>query len=81
MAIYPLIIKIRPKALISSYGGKNKKFILNTEILEGHTLWRGLEFDLTEEQLDALESITRDIKTSLFKKIYGKMVNLYGLRE
>jgi len=79
--IYPLIIKIRPKALISSYGGRNKKFVLNTEILEGNTLWRGSELDITEEQLDVLEPLINTLKSLPYKKIYGKLVNLYGLRE
>jgi hypothetical protein len=81
IVIYPLIVKIRPKALISSYGGENKKFVLNTEILEGHTLWRGSELDVTEEHLDVLEALTTTLKYSAYKKVYGKLVSLYGLRE
>ena len=81
--LYPLIIKVRPRAIISSYGGRNKKFILNTDILEGHILWRGEEQDLTEEQLDALEPILKETsksKIGRLRKIYGRMVGLYGLR-
>ncbi|WP_448579740.1 hypothetical protein [Thermosphaera sp.] len=81
VVIYPLIVKIRPKALISSYGGKKKKFVLNTEILEGHTLWRGSELDITEEHLDALEPLTNTFKSFSYKKVYGTLVKLYGLRE
>lgn len=81
VVIYPLIVKIRPKALISSYGGRNKKFVLNTEVLEGHSLWRGSELDITEEHLDMLESLTTTLKSSAYKRIYGKLVSFYGLRE
>jgi len=79
VVIYPLIVKIRPKALVSSYGDRKKKFVLNTEILEGHTLWRGSELDITEEHLDVLEPLTNTFKSSLYKKVYGTLVNLYGL--
>lgn len=81
--LYPLIIKIRPRAIISSYGGKNKKFILNTDLLEGHLLWKGEEHDLTEEQLDALEPVLKEIdksKIGRLKKLYSRVVSLYGLR-
>jgi len=81
--LYPLLIKIRPRAIISSYGGKNKKFVLNTDLLEGHILWRGEEHDLTEEQLDALKPILREInksKIGRLRKLYSRVVNLYGLR-
>ena len=81
--LYPLIIKVRPRAIISSYGGGRKKFVLNTDILEGHILWRGEEQDLTEEQLDALEPILKETsksKIGRLRKIYGRMVGLYGLR-
>jgi len=79
--IYPLTVKIRPKALISSYGGRKKKFVLNTEALEGHTLWRGSELDITEEHLDVLEPLTANAKSLLYKRVYGTLVSIYGLRE
>ncbi len=81
--LYPLIIKVRPRALISTYGGRNKKFVLNTDLLEGHILWRGEESDLTEEQLDALKPILREMgksKIGQLRKIYSRLVGLYGLR-
>ena len=81
--LYPLEVKIRPRALISSYGGRNKKFILNTEVIEGHLLWRGNEHDLTEEQLDALEPLLEELsktKIGRQRKIYNRVVSLYGLR-
>lgn len=81
--LYPLIIKVRPRALISAYGGQNKKFILNTDLLIGHVLWRGEESDLTEEQLDALKPILRDTdksKIGRLRKVYERLVSLYGLR-
>jgi hypothetical protein len=81
--LYPLIIKVRPRALISTYGGRNKKFVLNTDLLEGHVLWRGEESDLTEEQLDALKPILREIgksKIGQLRKLYSRLVSLYGLR-
>ncbi len=81
--LYPLIIKVRPRALISTYGGRNKKFVLNTDLLEGHVLWRGEESDLTEEQLDALKPILREIgknKIGQLRKLYNRLVSLYGLR-
>lgn len=81
--LYPLEVKIRPRALISSYGGGKKKFILNTEVIEGHLLWRGSEHDLTEEQLDALEPLLEElskIKIKSQRKIYSRVVGLYGLR-
>jgi len=82
--LYPLIIKVRPRALISTYGGrKSKKFVLNTDLLEGHVLWRGEESDLTEEQLDALKPILREIgksKIGQLRKLYSRLVSLYGLR-
>ena len=81
--LYPLIIKIRPRAIISSYGGKNKKFVLNTDLLEGHFLWRGEEHDLTEEQLDALEPVLKEIdksKIRQLRKLYSEVVSLYGLQ-
>jgi len=81
VVIYPLIVKIRPKALISSYGGKRKKFVLNTETLEGHTLWRGSELDITEEHLDALEPLMGKLKYPLHEKVYRTLVSVYGLRE
>ena len=81
--LYPLEVKIRPQAIISSYGGRNKKFILNTDIIEGHTLWKGDNHDLTEEQLDALEPLLEGLsktKIGRIRKIYNRMVALYGLR-
>ena len=81
--LYPLLVKIRPRAIISSYGGKNKKFVLNTDLLEGYLLWKGKEHDLTEEQLDALEPILREIgksKIRQLRKLYSRVVGLYGLR-
>ncbi len=81
--LYPLLVKIRPRAIISSYGGKNKKFVLNTDLLEGYLLWKGEEHDLTEEQLDALEPILREIgksKIGQLRKLYSRVVGLYGLR-
>ena len=83
VVLYPLEVKLRPRAIISSYGGRNKKFVLNTDILEGHVLWKGGENDLTEEQLDALEPLLEELdKTKIkhLKKIYTRVVNLYGLR-
>lgn len=80
--LYPLIIKIRPRAIISSYGGKNKKFVLNTDLFEGHVLWRGEEHDLTEEHLDTLKPLLAKIsksKIGQLRKLYSRMVNLYGL--
>lgn len=81
--LYPLVIKVRPKAIISSYGGRNKKFVLNTDLLEGHVLWRGEEHDLTEEHLDALKPLLVEISKSKIKrlrKLYSRVVNLYGLQ-
>ncbi|OWJ54731.1 hypothetical protein [Pyrodictium delaneyi] len=81
--LYPLLVKIRPRAIISSYGGRNKKFVLNTDLLEGHLLWKGEEHDLTEEQLDALRPILREIDKSNIgelRKLYSRVVGLYGLR-
>lgn len=81
--LYPLIVKIRPRAIISSYGGKNKKFVLNTDLFEGHILWKGEEHDLTEEQLDTLGPILREVgksKIGQLRKLYSRMVSLYGLR-
>lgn len=81
--LYPLLVKIRPRAIISSYGGKNKKFVLNTDLLEGHLLWKGEEHDLTEEQLDALKPILKEIdksKIGQLRKLYSRVVGLYGLR-
>ncbi len=79
--LYPLEIKIRPRAIVSSYGEKNKKFVLNTDLLEGYILWKGKELELTEEQLDALEPILKDIKNiRQVVESYNKVVSLYGLR-
>lgn len=81
--LYPLIIKVRPRAIISSYGGRNKKFVLNTDLLEGHILWRGEEHDLTEEHLDALKPLLVEIsksKIEQLRKLYSRVVDLYGLR-
>lgn len=81
--LYPLLVKVRPRAIISSYGGKNKKFVLNTDLLEGHLLWKGEEHDLTDEQLDALKPILREIdksKIGQLRKLYSRVVGLYGLR-
>jgi len=81
--LYPLLVKVRPRAIISSYGGKNKKFVLNTDLLEGHLLWKGEEHDLTDEQLDALKPTLREIdksKIRQLRKLYSRVVGLYGLR-
>lgn len=83
--LYPLEVKIRPKALVSSYNGRgrSKKFVLNTDIVEGHLLWKGSEHDLTEEQLDALEPLLEELAKANIgrqRKIYSRVVNLYGLR-
>ena len=81
--LYPLVIKVRPKAIIPSYGGRNKKFVLNTDLLEGHVLWRGEEHDLTEEHLDALKPILVEVsksKIGQLRKLYSRVVDLYGLR-
>lgn len=79
--LYPILVKIRPRAIISSYGGRNKKFILNTDLLEGHLLWKGEEHDLIEEHLDALEPILEEVsKSEIMQKLYSIMVKLYGLR-
>lgn len=80
--LYPLLVKIRPRAIISSYGGKNKKFVLNTDLLEGHHQWKGEEYTLTEEHLDVLEPILTEISKSKIgqRKLYSRVVGLYGLR-
>lgn len=83
--LYPLEVKIRPRALISSYSGRgrSKKFILNTDIVGGQLLWKGSEHDLTEEQLDALEPLLEELAKANIRsqrKIYSRVVDLYGLR-
>ena len=86
--LYPLEVKVRPKALISSYGGRNKKFVLNTDVVEGHQLWMGDEHDLTEDQLDALEPLLEELskakikaKIRDYRRIFSRVVELYGLRR
>jgi len=90
--LYPLEIKLRPRAIVSSYGGKKKKFVLNTDVIEGHILWKGEEHDLTEDQLDALEPVLKDLgrihagileKAKVRKKmekVYSGLKRMYGLR-
>jgi len=89
--LYPLEIKLRPRAMVSSYGGKKKKSVLNTDVIEGHVLWKGEEHDLTEDQLDALEPVLEELgeihtgvlkkaKVGKMKKVYGNLVRIYGLR-